>query len=81
VLDCNGSGLWSGVIAGINWVTEHHGAGAAVANMSLGGGAIQSVDDAVAASIADGVTYSVSAGLVSGVFPTHGNPGRARGGT
>jgi subtilisin family serine protease len=63
VLDCSGSGLWSWVISGINWVTSNHAAGApAVANMSLGGGAIQSVDDAVAASIADGVTYSVSAG-------------------
>ena len=63
VLDCTGSGAWSWVISGINWVTEQHDSGeAAVANMSLGGGAIQSVDDAVAASIADGVTYSVSAG-------------------
>jgi subtilisin family serine protease len=63
VLDCGGSGLWSWVISGINWVTSNHAAGTpAVANMSLGGGANQSVDDAVAASIADGVTYSVSAG-------------------
>jgi len=63
VLDCNGSGAWSWVIGGINWVTQQHAAGApAVANMSLGGGANQAVDDAVAASITDGVTYSVSAG-------------------
>jgi subtilisin family serine protease len=63
VLDCNGSGLWSWVISGINWVTAQHAAGApAVANMSLGGGASSSVDSAVASSIADGVTYSVSAG-------------------
>jgi len=63
VLDCNGSGAWSWVISGIDWVTQNHAAGApAVANMSLGGGPIQSVDDAVTASIADGVTYSVSAG-------------------
>jgi len=63
VLDCGGSGAWSWVISGINWVTEDHDPGeAAVANMSLGGGANQAVDDAVANSIADGVTYSVSAG-------------------
>jgi aqualysin 1 len=63
VLDCTGSGAWSWVLSGINWVTQQHAAGTpAVANMSLGGGAIQSVDDAVTASIADGVTYSVSAG-------------------
>ena len=63
VLDCNGSGTWSGVIKGIDWVTQNHQAGQpAVANMSLGGGAAQAVDDAVTASIADGVTYSISAG-------------------
>jgi len=63
VLDCTGSGLWSWVVSGINWVTEQHAANTpAVANMSLGGGASQSVDDAVATSIADGVTYAVAAG-------------------
>jgi subtilisin family serine protease len=63
VLDCSGSGLWSWVIDGINWVTAQHDPGeAAVANMSLGGGATSSVDNAVAGSIADGVTYAVSAG-------------------
>lgn len=63
VLDCNGSGTWSGVIAGIDWVTDDHAAGApAVANMSLGGGASSSVDQAVTNSINDGVTYAVAAG-------------------
>ena len=63
VLDCSGSGTWSGVIAGIDWVTGHHASGApAVANMSLSGGASSAVDAAVANSIADGVTYAVAAG-------------------
>jgi subtilisin family serine protease len=63
VLDCNGSGSTSGVIAGINWVTSDHQAGQpAVANMSLGGGASASLDQAVANSVADGVTYAVAAG-------------------
>jgi subtilisin family serine protease len=63
VLDCNGSGTNSGVIAGINWVTSDHAAGQpAVANMSLGGGASQALDDAVNASINDGVTYAVASG-------------------
>jgi subtilisin family serine protease len=63
VLDCSGSGSTSGVIAGINWVTENHQPGApAVANMSLGGGASTALDNAVSKSIADGVTYSVAAG-------------------
>jgi len=63
VLDCNGSGSWSGVIAGIDWVTGDHSPGeAAVANMSLGGGANSSVDTAVRNSIADGVSYAIAAG-------------------
>jgi subtilisin family serine protease len=63
VLDCGGSGSWSGVIAGIDFVTEQHQAGEpAVANMSLGGGANIAVDLAVKNSIADGVAYAVAAG-------------------
>ena len=63
VLGCNGSGSTSGVIAGINWVTGDHPAGApAVANMSLGGGASTALDQAVANSVADGVTYAIAAG-------------------
>lgn len=62
VLNCSGSGTTSGVIAGINWVTSNHNTGAAVANMSLGGGASTSLDTAVKNSIADGVTYAIAAG-------------------
>lgn len=63
VLDCSGSGTTSGVIAGIDWVTSDHQAGnPAVANMSLGGGASTSLDNAVKNSIADGVVYAVAAG-------------------
>jgi subtilisin family serine protease len=61
VLDCAGSGTWSGVIAGIDWVTANH-ASPAVANMSLGGSPNQAVNDAVTGSIAAGVTYAVAAG-------------------
>jgi subtilisin family serine protease len=63
VLDCGGSGSWEGVIAGVDWVTEDHQAGQpAVANMSLGGGFSQAVNDAVTNSVNDGVTYGVAAG-------------------
>jgi aqualysin 1 len=63
VLGCSGSGTTSGVIAGIDWVTSDHAAGApAVANMSLGGGASTALDNAVINSINDGVTYGVAAG-------------------
>jgi subtilisin family serine protease len=63
VLNCQGSGTNSGVIAGIDWVTQNHAAGQpAVANMSLGGGASSSLDNAVNNSINDGVTYAIAAG-------------------
>ncbi|MCC7382139.1 MAG: S8 family serine peptidase [Deltaproteobacteria bacterium] len=61
VLGCDGSGTTAGVIAGIDWVTAHGGR-PAVANMSLGGGASASLDQAVARSIAAGITYAVAAG-------------------
>ncbi len=63
VLDCTGSGLWSWIIAGIDYVTAQHQTGQpAVANMSLGGGANIALDQAVRNSIADGVSYAVAAG-------------------
>ncbi|MET8686367.1 S8 family peptidase [Streptomyces sp. NPDC004732] len=63
VLDNNGSGTTAGVVAGIDWVTSNHAAGApAVANMSLGGGASTTLDNAVKKSITDGVSYAVAAG-------------------
>jgi subtilisin family serine protease len=63
VLNCSGSGTWSGVIAGIDWIIGNHPAGApAVANMSLGGSASSTVDDAVRRLVADGVATAVAAG-------------------
>ena len=63
VLNCQGSGTNSQVIAGIDWVTGNHAAGQpAVANMSLGGGASSAIDTAVNNSINDGVTYAIAAG-------------------
>ncbi|GAA4854479.1 S8 family peptidase [Kitasatospora terrestris] len=61
VLDNNGSGTTAGVISGVNWVTAN-AAKPAVANLSLGGGASTALDNAVANSIASGVTYAVAAG-------------------
>jgi aqualysin 1 len=61
VLDCGGSGSTSGVIAGVDWVTGNH-LSPAVANMSLGGGASSTLDQAVENSIASGVTYAIAAG-------------------
>src|SRR3569832_149279 len=65
VLDCSGSGSWSGVIAGIDWV-----AGCILrpvgANLSLGGGASSTVDSAVAGAVSKGVTMVVAAGNNNG---------------
>jgi subtilisin family serine protease len=61
VLNCSGSGTTSGVIAGVDWVTQNHKK-PAVANMSLGGGASTALDNAVNNSIAAGVTYAIAAG-------------------
>jgi aqualysin 1 len=64
VLDCSGSGYWSWIIAGIDYVTTHHQSSGkpSVANMSLGGSASQAVDSAVKNSIMSGVTYVIAAG-------------------
>lgn len=61
VLDCNGSGTWSQVIRGIDWVAAN-AQRPAVANLSLGGGAAASVDAAVRNLVDSGVTVVVAAG-------------------
>jgi aqualysin 1 len=61
VLDCDGYGLISEIVAGVDWVTRS-ARKPAVANMSLGGGGSTALDTAVKNSIASGVTYAVAAG-------------------
>jgi subtilisin family serine protease len=61
VLDCSGAGSNADVIAGVDWVAENHQA-PAVANMSLGGGNSEALDDAVRGAIEQGVTFVVAAG-------------------
>lgn len=61
VLDCRGSGTWSGVIDGMDWVAGK-ASGPSVANMSLGGGANAAIDDAIARMTDAGVTTVVAAG-------------------
>jgi len=75
VLDCGGYGTWSGVIAGIDWVRYYHSK-PAVANLSLGGGAYQAVDDAIENLVAAGVTVAVAAGN-SGDNACYYSPARA----
>ena len=61
VLDCGGSGSTAGVIAGVDWVAANRVL-PAVANMSVGGGYSQALNDAVQRAISAGVTVAVAAG-------------------
>jgi subtilisin family serine protease len=61
VLSCSGSGTTAGVVAGIDWVRSNH-VKPAVANMSLGGSASTTLDNAVANAISAGVTFAIAAG-------------------
>ena len=75
VLDGNGSGPYSAVIAGVDYAAT---AGCTVANMSLGGGVSQALDDAVLAAAAKGVTFALAAGNESDDARNH-SPARAGG--
>lgn len=61
VLDCNGSGSTSGIIAGVDWVRANH-VKPAVANMSLGGGYSSSLNSATTNLANSGVFVAVAAG-------------------
>ena len=61
VIGCDGFGLLSSIVGGVDWVTANH-IRPAVANMSLGGLHNPIINQAVIRSIASGVTYAVAAG-------------------
>ncbi|WP_432081397.1 S8 family serine peptidase [Streptomyces sp. WAC 04229] len=61
VLNCQGTGQWSQIIDGIDWVARN-ASGPSVANMSIGGDANSSVDQATQGLIDSGVTTVVAAG-------------------
>lgn len=74
VLRGNGSGTMSDVVAGVEWAVEAHQIAEAeakkkgeklkgsAANMSLGGGKSQALDDAVDAAVEAGLHFAVAAG-------------------
>ncbi len=63
VLDCNGSGSTSDVLAGLSWIrTIDLGTRRGVVNLSLGGGPSTMLDNAVAQLVAEGYVVTVAAG-------------------
>ena len=77
VLDRRGSGSNSGVIAGVDYVAQF-GRPGDVANMSLGGGVSQALDDAVVAAASGGVRFALAAGNERDNANNH-SPARANG--
>jgi subtilisin family serine protease len=61
VLDSRGSGSYSGVIAGVEFVGAH-GKSGDVANLSLGGPVSQALDDAILAASSFGIKFALAAG-------------------
>jgi subtilisin family serine protease len=61
VLDGSGSGLYSWVIAGVDYVAANAAPGD-VANMSLGGGGSATLDQAVINAASQGILFAVAAG-------------------
>jgi subtilisin family serine protease len=77
VLDRKGSGAYSGIISGIDYVASAASSGDA-ANMSLGGGAYQAIDDAVYAASQKGINFALAAGNESDDANNH-SPARVNG--
>jgi subtilisin family serine protease len=69
VLDCAGSGTYSGILEGMDWVTQQHVSNPeqkSVANMSLGGGFSAALNSAVELMVAAGIVVAVAAGNNNG---------------
>lgn len=77
VLDRNGRGSNSDVIAGVDYVAANGHSGD-VANMSLGGSVSTALDNAVIAAAAKGVKFTLAAGNESDSATNH-SPARANG--
>jgi subtilisin family serine protease len=77
VLDRRGSGAYSVIIAGVDYVKANASAGD-VANMSLGGGVYTLIDNAVIALGAAGIKVALAAGNESDNANNH-SPARANG--
>ncbi|KAF9113064.1 hypothetical protein BGX27_002269 [Mortierella sp. AM989] len=79
VLDARGSGSFSGIIAGMDWVAQRARGTKAVVNMSLGGGKSQSVDQALTNLYNAGIPSIVAAGNDPNADACNGSPSGAQG--
>lgn len=75
VFGCGNSTATSTIIAGVDWVAANRVL-PAVANMSLGGGASQALDDSVRNLINSGVSVAIAAGNDSGADACGYSPAR-----
>lgn len=62
VLNCDGGGFASDVIAGVNWIVSTHPGGPAVINMSLGGPQSSALNSAVEQAVSRGFIVVAAAG-------------------
>jgi subtilisin family serine protease len=78
VLGNSGSGSWSGIVNGVNYVAANGGTGD-VANMSLGGsGSNATLEKAVSDAAGKGIKFSLAAGN-DGMFAGNFTPARVNG--
>ena len=75
----NGSGSYSGIIAGIRWATDHakRNGVRGVINMSLGGSSSGSLNSATNTAVAQGMVVAVAAGNESGADACSKSPASA----
>jgi len=75
----NGSGSYSGIIAGIRWATDHarRNGVRGVINMSLGGPATSSLNEATNSAVRQGMVVAVAAGNESGADACSKSPASA----
>ncbi|MEX2532451.1 MAG: S8 family peptidase [Nitriliruptoraceae bacterium] len=62
VLDCDGNGFASSIVAGVSWIMANHPGGPAIINVSVGGPANTAIDDIVTDAAQRGFIVIAAAG-------------------